>query len=191
MRSLRLPLILTGLLVLSGTAFAQNDDQAWYDMALGLGIGIDKVNLREGGSIGVSYLTGNLRFNFWQHDQDDNRRARRPSRIKGFLEAEVGYWSDSELRPFTRDLVLGINALAVASAGSADVFFGAGFGGHFLHDATGASEDTTKLGANLQFGIDLNFTSQMAFFGLGRYDILSGDVYDLQTKILGGVRVKF
>ena len=198
----KLSLMLASMLVLtSHTALAQfaqpqeRDDA--YSSAFAFGIGLDKVNFDENTeSIGVTYFTGNFRFNFWSDERDEKR-----GRLKGYLEAELGYWSDDQLSPFRRDLLLGLNAIAVVPAGSADVFFGAGFGWHAFGDRIEIEDvdnlddvtepDKSAFGANMQFGVDINFTDNFALFGLGRYDILSGNVYDFQTKIIGGLRVKF
>jgi hypothetical protein len=116
--------------------------------------------------------------------------------MKGFLEAEFGYWSDSELTPVERDLLIGINAIGVLPTRSVDFFFGGGLGAHFLRASAGQDddepfEDSTKFGANVQFGVDLNFTQPVSFFALGRYDLLVGGVVDYQPKILFGGRFRF
>ena len=168
--------------------------QEGYGTAIGVGFGINKINFDERSqSKGVTYFTGNFRFNFWDGDEPP-RPGARSSRLKGFLEAEVGYWSDDDVSPFESDLLVGLNAIANVSAGSADVFFGAGFGYHFFGGRVSEElidADDGAIGANLQFGVELNFSPSVAFFGVGRYDILTGDVYDFQTKILGGLRFKF
>ena len=196
MYKLRSALIVSGwLLATSGGAEAQssqNANAAPYNSAVGFGVGLDKIDLLEGGSAGLTYFMGNYRFNFWDDEGGDtNVFERRRQRLRGYAEVEAGYWKDSELRPFTSDFLIGVNALAVASAGSADVFFGGGFGAHFLKDETGQNEDATELGANLQFGIDLNLSQGFAVFTLGRFDLLTGNAFDAQTKIIGGVRAKF
>ena len=189
----------------AGTSAQQVDDresrrvaERWeqYDIALGLGFGIDRVNFDERSeNVGVSHFLANFRFNFWDDDGGDFGRSNaRRSSLKAYLEAEVGYWSDSELRPFESDLLIGINGIAALPAGPAEVFFGAGFGYHFFGGGDPgealAGEDR-EIGGNLQFGVDINFTRNLALFGSGRYDILLGNVYDFQTKITGGVRLKF
>lgn len=202
MRPSKFSLMLASVFVLTSQTvlaqFAQPDERdGAYGSAFAFGIGLDKVNSDENTeSIGVTYFTGNYRFNFWS-DEDDERRGR----LKGYLEAEVGYWSDDQLKPFRRDLLVGLNAIAVVPAGSADVFFGAGFGWHAFGDRIEIDQldnvenvtepDKSAFGANMQFGVDINFSDNLALFGLGRYEILSGNVYDFQTKIIGGLRVKF
>jgi len=185
-------------LLMSGTAASQgrsrNDERRSYDTAIGIGFGIDKVNFDDrSSSRGVTYFTGSARFNFWGNE-DERSRRRRPSRLKGFLEAEIGYFNDEELKPFESDLLVGLNAIANVHTGTVDVFFGGGFGYHFFRSPaseTAEEIDDGAVGANMQFGVDLNFSRTVAIFALGRYDILTGDVFDFQTKILGGLRLKF
>lgn len=198
--TLSLSLVVVALLVSSIVAAQgrrDQEDERGYDTAIGFGFGIDKVNFDDRTeSRGVTYFTGNVRFNFWD-DDDDRRPGQRPSRLKGYLEAEIGYWSDDSLRPFRRDLLVGLNAIGNGHAGTVDVFFGGGFGYHFfgspvaLDAAEEAITDDGAVGANMQFGVDMNFSEALAVFAVGRYDILVGDTYDFQTKILGGLRVKF
>lgn len=199
MRRAMLPYALSLVaLLISSTVESQDrsrGESRGYGTAIGIGFGIDKVNFDERTqSQGVTYFTGNVRFNFWDNDETETRRER-PSRLKGYLEAELGYWSDDGLTPFRRDLLLGLNAIANVHTGTVDVFFGGGFGYHFFGDPVTESEDILTddgaVGANMQFGVDLNFSENIAFFAIGRYDILAGDIYDFQTKILGGLRVKF
>ena len=112
--------------------------------------------------------------------------------MKGFLEAEIGYWEDSSSTEFESDLLVGINALALVPGRTVDLVFGVGFGAHFLsRPSESAASDETRFGANLQFGIDLNISEPVSWFALGRYDILSGDTFDYQAKILGGIRFEF
>ena len=60
-----------------------------------------------------------------------------------------------------------------------------------IPDSDEPAVEDNAVGANMQFGVDLNFSETIAFFAIGRYDILTGDVYDFRTKILGGLRLKF
>lgn len=202
MRRVLLPVVLAAVsLLVCGTSESQassrNDGRRSYDIAIGIGFGIDKVNFDDRtSSRGTTYFTGSVRFNFWENDDNRNRRQR-PSRLKGFLEAELGYFNDEELTPFGRDLLVGLNAIANVHTGTVDVFFGGGFGYHFFGSSVSSGStdeivtDDGAVGANMQFGVDLNFSETVAFFALGRYDILTGDIFDFQTKILGGLRLKF
>lgn len=180
-----------------GRLARRGDDGSYYDMALGIGFGIDRVNFdQRADSVGVTHFVANLRFNFWDDSDDGDFGPRmRRSALKAYLEGEVSYWKDSELSPFESDLFIGLNGIATMPTGPAEVFFGAGFGYHFFGgpsslDAANPASDR-EIGGNLQFGIDINFTDNVALFGSGRYDILLGGVFDFQTKITGGVRLKF
>jgi hypothetical protein len=116
--------------------------------------------------------------------------------MKGFLEAEVGYWRDSELRPYDSDLLIGMNIIGVLPTRAVDFFFGGGAGVHFI-GVSPALEDNeffdggARFGANIQFGVEMNFTDPVAFFALGRYDLLQGEIVDFQAKILVGGRFRF
>ena len=198
MLSFALPVV---ALLVSGTVESQersrDDDRRGYDTAIGIGFGIDKVNFDDRTqSRGVTYFTGSVRFNFWENDENRNLRQR-PSRLRGYLEAELGYWNDEDLTPFQRDLLVGLNVIGNTHTGTVDVFFGGGFGYHFFGSPLSPDNtdeivtDDGAVGANMQFGVDLNFSETVAFFVIGRYDILTGDIYDFQTKILGGLRLKF
>jgi hypothetical protein len=173
---------------------AQVEDHRRFNRALGIGAGLARVEEQ-----GLADFTGNFRFNWWDDDQDEDKVGRvlnSRNRMKGFLEAEVGYWKDSELTPVESDLLVGINAIGVLPTRSVDFFFGGGVGAHFLRasavqDDDEPFEDATKFGANVQFGVDLNFTEPVSVFVLGRYDLLIGDVVDYQSKILFGMRFRF
>jgi hypothetical protein len=183
-----------GLLIIRPVE-AQVTDHRRLNHAIGVGAGLVRVEEQ-----GLTQFTGNFRFNWWDDDRDDDTVGRilssRGNRMKGYLEAEVGYWKDTELTPVESDMTVGLNFIGVLPTQSVDVFFGGGIGAHFLRasaiqDEDEPFEDTTKLGANVQFGVDLNFTEPVSFFVLGRYDILQGDVVDYQSKILLGVRYRF
>ena len=190
-----IPFVMAALgLTIAGEAHAQVDDHRRFNYALGFGAGIVRVEEQ-----GLTTFTGNFRFNWWDEDRDEDKVGRvlgSRNRMKGFLEAEVGYWKDSEITPVESDLLIGINAIGVLPTRSADFFFGGGVGAHFLRasaiqDDEEPFEDSTKFGANIQFGVDLNFTQPVSFFAMGRYDLLLGDVVDFQSKILLGVRFRF
>jgi hypothetical protein len=144
-------------------------------------------------------LAGNYRFNWWDEEGKDiefTLRSRGRSRMKGFLEAEVGYWKDSELVPFESDLLIGVNVIGVLPTRAVDFFFGGGVGVHFIgeseqQDEADAAQGGARFGTNIQFGVDMNLTDPLAFFALGRYDILQGDIVDFQAKILVGARFRF
>jgi hypothetical protein len=120
--------------------------------------------------------------------------------IRGFLEPEIAYWSRSANDPgeFDQsDLLVGINLIGVVPTRNADFFFGAGFGLHFTDsdflNQSGLldSESDSRLGGNIQFGVDINMTESVAVFGLGRVDILQDRPNDRQTKVQLGLRFKF
>jgi hypothetical protein len=191
-----IPLVMAALgWAMAGRAHAQVDDHRRFNRALGFGGGLVRVEEQ-----GLTHFTGSFRFNWWDEDQEEDNVGRvlssRQNRMKGFLEAEVGYWKDTELTPVDRDLSSGINAIGVLPTRSVDFFFGGGMAAHFLR-ASGVQseedpfEDDTRFGANIQFGVDLNFTDPVSFFALGRYDLLQGEVVDFQSKILLGARWRF
>ena len=190
-----IPFVMAALgLAIAGQTHAQVEDHRRFNRALGIGTGLVRVEEQ-----GLANFTGNFRFNWWDDDQGDDKVGRILSsrnRMKGFLEAEVGYWKDTELTPVESDLLIGINAIGVLPTRSVDFFFGGGVGAHFLRasavqDDDEPFEDATKFGANVQFGVDLNFTEPVSFFVLGRYDLLLGNVVDYQAKILFGARFRF
>ena len=189
------PFVMAALsLTMAGRAQTQIDDHRRFNYALGIGAGLVRVQEQ-----GLTDFTGSFRFNWWddrEEEENIGRFLRSRNRMKGFLEAEFGYWSDSALTPVERDLLIGINAIGVLPTRSVDFFFGGGLGAHFLRasavqDEDEPFEDSTKFGANVQFGVDLNFTQPVSFFALGRYDLLVGDVVDYQSKILFGGRFRF
>ena len=162
-------------LLVARPSSAQIHGHSHLNHAVGFGVGLD----RTGGQ-GLFYLTGNYRFNFWDEETEDIDtiiRSRGRSRMKSFLEAEIGYWNDSELIPYKSDLNIGVNVIGVLPTRAVDVFFGGGVGVHFI----GASDllpetesigSETRFGANVQFGADMNLSDSLAIFALGRYDLL-------------------
>jgi hypothetical protein len=182
--------------LVAGPSQGQTVGHRHLNRALAFGVGLDRVSGQ-----GLFYLTGNYRFNWWDDDESESiestLRSRGRSRMKGFLEAEIGYWKDSELIPFDRDLLIGLNAIGVLPTRSVDFFFGGGAGVHFIGESEGLPEGYepveggAKFGANIQFGIDMNFTDPVALFVLGRYDLLQGEVINYQAKILVGARYRF
>lgn len=187
-------LVLAGAFLLAAEpARAQDEDHFDFNNAIGVGVGLTRV---EG--FGVLSVTGTYRFNWWD-DEDESLRQTLTggrSRIKGFVEAEVGYWKESDLRPFDSDFTVGVNAIAVYPTRHVDIFFGGGVGAHFLSESASVEAEEsqgnqTKFGTNIQFGVDLNFTEPVAIFALGRYDILQGDIFDFQSKIQVGLRYRF
>ena len=120
--------------------------------------------------------------------------------IRGYLEPEIGYWSRTADDPGEvdeEDLYVGLNLIGVVPTRNADFFFGAGFGLHFtdtqLLDDTGVltDESESRLGGNVQFGVDINMTDSFALYGLGRLDLLEDRPNDRQSKVQVGLRFKF
>jgi hypothetical protein len=176
------------------SSWAQTIGHRHLNHALGIGVGLNRV-----GDQGLFYATGNYRFNWWDDESEDIEstiRSRGRSRMKGFLEAEIGYWKDSELVPYESDLLLGVNIIGVLPTRAVDLFFGGGVGVHFIGEsdllAEGESvEGGARIGANIQFGVDMNVTDPVSVFALGRYDLLEGEIVDYQAKILIGARFRF
>jgi hypothetical protein len=181
-------------LLVSNPSEAQRLGHRHLNNAIGVGVGLNRV-----GGQGLFYFTGNYRFSWWDDEADDIEsilRSRGRSRMKGFLEAEVGYWKDSELQPYESDLLIGMNIIGVLPTRAVDFFFGGGVSVHFIGESDLLEEDETldggaRFGANIQFGVDMNLTDPVAFFILGRYDILEGEIVDFQAKILVGARFRF
>ena len=179
-------------------SYTRYDAPERYNYALGVSFGIDRLGITDNGQgTGVTYFNANFRFNTWGDEDRDRLSREGRGGLKGYLEAEVGYWNDSRIRPFDSDLLIGLNAVVAYPTGSAEVFFGAGFGYHFFNSSLSLEEgvelETSDrgLGGNLQFGVDLNFSDAVSLFGLGRYDILRDDVFGVQAKIGAGLRFKF
>jgi hypothetical protein len=181
-------------LLVSNPSEAQTFGHRHLNHALGVGVGMNRVQGQ-----GLFYLTGNYRFNWWDDESGDiesTLRSRGRSRMKGFLEAEVGYWKNSELLPYESDLLIGMNIIGVLPTRAVDFFFGGGAGVHFIGVSQSLVDNEffdggARFGANIQFGVDMNFTEPVAFFALGRYDLLEGDTVDFQAKILVGARFRF
>ena len=181
-------------LLVANLSEAQTYGHRHLNRALGVGVGLNRV-----GGQGIFYLTGNYRFNWWDDESEDigtTLRSRGRSRMKSFLEAEVGYWKDSELVPYESELLIGLNIVGVLPTRSVDFFFGGGAGVHFIGESDLMEEDEmlaggARFGANIQFGVEMNFTDPVGFFALGRYDLLQGDIVDFQAKIIIGTRFRF
>ncbi len=124
--------------------------------------------------------------------------------IQGYIEPEVAYWShDSD----NSDLLAGVNLIGLVPFRHVDYTFGVGAGVHFLDyqtaeevrvstnptvfrtDITDNSDE--HVGVNAQFGLDVRMTDNVALFGVGRYDLVEGSVYENQTKAYLGLRFSF
>jgi hypothetical protein len=164
--------------------------------ALGLGAGIVQP---DGGS--ETYWSANLRRRVRKTEGQGGAQGagqQAPEGLKAFLEAEVGYWKGSTLTTEDKDLLLGVNLIGAVPTRSADIFIGVGFGAHFtdatlVRPAGGRSTvSDTRLGGNLQFGVEVRMSERTGLFGAGRIDFLSGSDRNRQlSKVWGGLRVRF
>lgn len=155
-----------------------------YALSLGLGL-VDPEGPTE------PYYTAALRIRIG--DRDRTREDLQNEGIHGFIEPEIGYWSrDSG----NSDLLIGANLIGVVPFRRVDYTFGVGAGLHFLdftrQDGPVITEESDEaLGVNAQFGIDLHLTDSTALFGIGRIDLVEGDVHELQNKVYLGARFFF
>ena len=150
-------------------------------------------------------LSAGLRIRIGQRNDEpvwdgDHYRGRPPSGngIRGYIEPEIQYWSGGGDNTDIDDLLLGVNLIGVVPTRNADYYLGVGFGLHFfdavLTDEDGVvlqEDDDEKLGGNLQVGVDVNVSDNVALFGTGRLDILEGGLAERQTKVTVGLRFKF
>lgn len=170
-----------------------------YTWALGLGAGLVQPD-----GAGDAYLSATLRRRLRSDvsrrpDPDDGRarwnEASAPS-VRGYLEAEVGYWKRSGATASDRDLLLGLNLVGVMPTRGADLFVGVGFGVHFAETGVTTrgvhtTEDETRFGGNLHFGVDVHVSGRATLFGAGRIDLLEGEANRQQSKVWGGLRLGF
>ncbi|MEM9293069.1 MAG: hypothetical protein AAGD01_15415 [Acidobacteriota bacterium] len=201
--------LLLAAMLLPATAEAQSSSESRRGadsaeesskVALGIGVGIVKPE-----SDSDMYLTASLRFRIgegWEDEDDRRSYNRRGDRgIRGYLEPEIGYWKQDGTanRPDTEDLLLGVNLLGVVPTRNAEYFIGVGFGVHFI-DTEFTPADTsfeaiddsdTAIGANLQVGLDVNISQNVALFGVGRFDLVEDVRDETQLKVYGGLRFKF
>lgn len=137
------------------------------------------------------YYTGALRIRLGDHDR--SREDLQGQGIHGFIEPEIGYWSrDSG----NSDLLVGANLIGVVPFNRVDYTFGVGAGLHFF-DFTVQSgsqlieESDERVGVNAQFGIDVRMTDSASIFGVGRIDLIEGDINEQQNKVYLGLRFLF
>lgn len=118
--------------------------------------------------------------------------------IRGFLEPEIGYWKKSDGGRDIEDTLIGLNLVGVVPTRFADFFLGVGFAAHQLDGVT-VDEDgltdldlsETRIGGNVQVGVELYVSEGFGVFGTGRLDILEDQPFDRQTKVWGGLRWHF
>jgi hypothetical protein len=170
-------------------AEASADENPW---AIGLGAGIVQP---DGGS--EAYWSANLRRRVSARSTEGSQEGVHPPEgLKAYLEGEVGYWKQSTATTEDKDLLLGANLIGAVPTRNADIFIGVGFGAHFtdtalLRGATRTSTSKTRLGGNLQFGVEARVSERFGVFGVGRIDFISGDRNRQQFKVWGGVRYRF
>lgn len=188
--------------VLSAPAWADDDRYA-----LGIGFGLVEPSDNDV----ETYLTANFRIRVGDREQEakrdedldwadadaeaeereDSRSGSSEEFIRGYLEPEIGIW-DGDVRS---DALLGLNIIGVIPFRSVDMFIGAGLGVHFndsdLPDVSGLdSDDDTAIGANAQFGLDLNLSEKLAIFGVGRFDLVERSNDRVEAKAFLGLRFK-
>jgi hypothetical protein len=176
------------LLGVPAPAQAQEDYEAGsvdnYALSLGLGL-VDPEGATE------PYYAAALRIRLGDHDR--SREDLRDEGIHGYIEPEIGYWSRDSAN---QDLLVGANLIGVVPFRRVDYTFGVGAGIHFLdftlRDRDVVIEESEEaLGVNAQFGIDVHLSESTALFGVGRIDLVEGDVHELQNKVYLGVRFFF
>jgi hypothetical protein len=197
--------MLIGLAVLSGgTLGAQESDQGIYldedypeprRWSFGLAVGLVELgdNVIEGQQI-VSdddvetYFAASLRIPF-----GDRRAHDGPARrgFRSYLEPEVGYWDGDA----GSDFLLGLNIVGAVPYNSVEFFIGGGVGIHFLDQPLDSVviEDFSDeaLGVNAHFGVDVSISEMVAFYGVGRFDVVDGDRDELEGKAYLGIRFRF
>lgn len=202
------------LLAGAGTAAAQSgyDDYESSRWSIGLGAGL----VEPDGDSEIYYMA-NLRWRITGRDgrgrsysDDPNQehyRGRPPGGeygggIRGYLEPEIGYWETSDRDSDYEDLMVGLNLVGVVPTRAADFFIGVGFGLHqtdgkaIIRDDSGNAVgrldfDESRLGGNIQVGVEIKLSQSTGIFGLGRLDILEDQPNERLTKIVGGVRFHF
>jgi hypothetical protein len=162
-----------------------------YALAVAVGL-VEPANQTE------NYYTAQLRIRLGRGDENDNGGGggRRDRSIQGYIEPEVGYWRSTATNLKGGDTLVGVNLVGAFPFAAAESFLGVGVGAHFvdkqvLLDDPRLTGTQTKLGANAQFGIDLNITRTLSVFGAGRFDLVQGAKDNVQSKIYLGLRARF
>lgn len=178
-------------------------DERVRRFALGVGAG-----LVNAGPTTEPYFMASLRMQFGQQDgreedRDDERRdVRRDTRgdqrrdgregLGGYLEPEIGYWERSALGVSESDLMVGVNIGGLVMLRSISYFVAAGVGVHFIDvDRFDVQDDSTSLGVNVQFGVDVHLSPSFSVFGVGRVDLVDEWDDETQAKIYLGLRGHF
>jgi hypothetical protein len=188
MKHVLMALAVSAMLWCPRAALAQEDYEKGsvdnYALSLGAGL-VDPEGPTE------PYYTAALRIRLG--DRGRTREDLQNEGIHGFIEPEIGYWSRDA---GNIDLLVGANLIGVVPFRRVDYTFGVGAGLHFLdftrrQGAAILEESDEAIGVNAQFGIDLHLTDSTALFGIGRIDLVEGDVHELQNKVYLGVRFFF
>lgn len=130
-----------------------------------------------------------LNFRIGVFGRPARTHASRRFGMRGYLEPELGYWSQSSRGISRSDLLLGLNLIGSTPVGpSADFFVGGGIGYHFADDDFNATDDS--LGVNAQFGADIFVARRVSLFAVGRFDLVD-DRDDLEAKAYVGARFYF
>lgn len=186
----RATLLLSALLLcVAPSLHAQEDEEGRF----GLGIGAGMVEA-DGGA--EPYLTASLRIRAGYRQAGEERQGA----VTGFIEPEVGYWTQDFGDVETTDLLLGVNIGGAVRLRMIEYFLGAGIGWHFLdQEITRAggnvSDDDGALGVNAQFGFDVRMSEVLSLYGVGRFDLVDVDEASAfeaeQAKAYLGMRFRF
>jgi len=172
------------------------NDQETPRFALAVGAGLVHPQTQT-----ENYYMAALRIRLGTGDESGGQggqggQGRRDRSIEGYLEPEFGYWKSTDRVVSGKDTLFGVNLVGAFPFAVAESFLGVGVDVHSI-DAqllrndprlTGAQ---TKLGANAQFGIDLNLTRALSVFGAGRFDLVQGASQNVQSKVYLGLRARF
>lgn len=201
------------LLLGGGAARAQEEGEGDEGREFHLGLGAGLVDAEDVESAEI-YYSAALRIRLGRggdFDEEegqwegDHYKGKPPTGgnsggIRGYIEPEVAYWSVGGDDESIEDLLAGVNLVGVVPTRGADYFLGVGFGVHFFdaelrREVAGIDtvivDDDTRLGGNLQVGIDVHLSESTALFGTGRIDILEGEIAERQSKVYLGLRMKF
>jgi hypothetical protein len=186
------------LLIVAVPAFAQEDEEGRFSVAVGGGM------VQAGGSSNP-YLTANFRTRIGYRAAGEERQGT----VYGFLEPEVGQWSRSDSGFHSKDTLIGVNIGGAVRLRTFEYFLAGGVGYHFLDQdlrtaAGKLSANDNQVGVNAQFGFDVRMTESLSLFGVGRFDLVeqSDDQKalhrakgiqneDQQTKVYLGLRLHF
>ena len=162
--------------------------------ALGVGVGLVEPDTTK-----ELYATAALRIRLdggRRHEEGRRNLAKKDRKwIQAWLEPEIGANSISQDDMKADDVLVGINFLGVMPLKKVETFIGIGVGVHFLDvtfdDSPAYDSDDSKLGANIQSGLDYHFGDHLSLFGLTRLDFVDGDVFTTQFKLVLGLRFGF